>query len=55
MATYAGASVGGQVANELAERGIDTTSPEARLAVAMSFIGGAAANKITPHNIENQV
>ena len=55
MATYAGASVGGQVANELAERDIDTTSPEARLAVAMSFIGGAAANKITPHNIENQV
>ena len=55
MATYAGMSVGGQVANELAERGIDTTSPEARLAVAMSFIGGAAANKITPHNIENQV
>ena len=55
MATYAGASVGGQVANELAERGIDTTSPEARLAVAMSFISGAAANKITPHNIENQV
>lgn len=55
MATYAGASVGGQVANELAERGIDTTSPESRLAVAMSFIGGAAANKITPHNIENQV
>ena len=55
MATYAGASVGGQVANELAERGIDTTSPEARLAVAMSFIGSAAANKITPHNIENQV
>lgn len=55
MATYAGASVGGQVANELAARGIDTTSPEARLAVAMSFIGGAAANKITPHNIENQV
>ena len=55
MPTYAGMSVGGQVANELAERGIDTTSPEARLAVAMSFIGGAAANKITPHNIENQV
>lgn len=55
MPTYAGMSVGGQVANELAERGIDTTSPEARLAVAMSLIGGAAANKITPHNIENQV
>lgn len=55
MPTYAGMSVGGQVANELAQRGIDTTSPEARLAVAMSFIGGAAANKITPHNIENQV
>lgn len=55
MPTYAGMSVGGQVANELAERGIDTTSPEARLAVAMSFIGGAVANKITPHNIENQV
>lgn len=55
MPTYAGMSVGGQVANELAERGIDTTSPEARLAVAMSFIGGAAANKITTHNIENQV
>ena len=55
MPTYAGMSVGGQVANELAKRGIDTTSPEARLAVAMSFIGGAAANKITPHNIENQV
>ena len=55
MPTYAGVSVGGQVANELAERGIDTTSPESRLAVAMSFIGGAAANKITPHNIENQV
>lgn len=53
--TYAGVSVGGEVANELASRGIDTTSPEGRLAVAMSFIGGAAASKITPHNIENQV
>ena len=55
MPAYAGMSVGGQVANELAERGIDTTSAEGRLAVALSFIGGAAANKITPHNIENQV
>ena len=44
MPTYAGVSVGGQVANELAERGIDTTSPESRLAIAMSFIGGAAAS-----------
>ena len=55
MPAYAGMSVGGQVANELAERGIDTTSAEGRLAVALSFVGGAAANKITPHNIENQV
>ena len=55
MPAYAGMSVGGQVANELAEHGIDTTSAEGRLAVALSFIGGAAANKITPHNIENQV
>lgn len=55
MPAYAGMSVGGQAANELAERGIDTTSAEGRLAVALSFIGGAAANKITPHNIENQV
>lgn len=55
MPAYAGMSVGGQVANELAEHGIDTTSAEGRLAVALSFVGGAAANKITPHNIENQV
>lgn len=55
MPAYAGMSVGGQVGNELAQRGIDTTSPEGRLAVAMSFVGGAAANKLTPHNLENQI
>ena len=55
MPAYAGMSVGGQVGNELAQRGIDTTSPEGRLAVAMSFVGGAVANKITPHNLENQI
>nr|DAE86762.1 MAG TPA: hypothetical protein [Caudoviricetes sp.] len=55
MPAYAGLSVGGEVGNELAKRGIDTTTPEGRIAVAMSFVGGAIANKITPHNIENQV
>ena len=45
MPAYAGMSVGGQVANELAERGIDTTSAEGRLAVALSFVGGGSSEQ----------
>lgn len=55
MPTYSAVQVGGQVANELDERGIDLTTVNGRLAVLASALGGAAMTKLTPSNIENQI